>query len=64
MSSVAVPDQIREKFERLARKWKAEARFLSNTVQMAILDSYQRIIGMGGPAVPQILVALEREPDQ
>lgn len=64
MSTVAVPDRVEEKFRRLAAKWKAESRFLSNTVQMAMLDSYQSIIGMGEPVVPLILEALEREPDQ
>jgi hypothetical protein len=63
MSATAVPCQIREKFERLAAQWKNESRFLSNTVQIATLDSYQRIIGIGEPAVPLILEALEREPD-
>jgi hypothetical protein len=31
---------------------------------MAMLRPYQRIIGMGMPAVPLILKELEREPDQ
>ena len=64
MSAVAVPERVREKFQRLASQWKAESRFLSNTAQMAMLDSYQSIIGMGEPVVPLILEALEREPDQ
>ena len=37
---------------------------MSNTAQMAILPSYQRIIGMGMPAVPLILEELQREPNQ
>jgi hypothetical protein len=64
MNTVAASDRVREKFGCLAARWKAESRFLSNTVQMAMLDSYQRIIGMGEPAVPLLLEALEREPDQ
>jgi hypothetical protein len=32
--------------------------------QMATLKPYQRIIGMGSPAVPLILEELRREPDQ
>ena len=64
MAAVAVPDQVRAKFDRLAKKWKAESHFLSNTVQMAMLDSYQRIIGMGEAVVPLILETLAREPDQ
>ena len=31
---------------------------------MAMLKPYQRIIGMGWPAVPLILEELQREPDQ
>jgi len=64
MSAISVPERLRQKFSRLAGKWKAESRFLSNTVQMAMLDSYQRIIGMGEPAVPLILEELQREPRQ
>ena len=64
MSTVAVPERLRQKFERLAATWKTESRFLSNTVQMAMLDSYQRIIGMGEPVVPLILEELERDPRQ
>jgi len=64
MGAVAMPERLRERFERLATRWKAESRYLSNTVQMAMLDSYQRIIGMGEPAVPLILDELAREPRQ
>jgi hypothetical protein len=55
---------VRERFQRLATKWKEQSRYLSNTAQMAMLPPYQRIIGMGGPAVPLILEELRREPDQ
>jgi hypothetical protein len=52
------------RFQRLAAEWKRKSRYISNTAQMAILPSYQRIIGMGMDAVPLILKELEREPDQ
>ncbi len=52
------------RFQRLATEWKRKSRHMSNTAQMAILPSYQRIIGMGMDAVPLILKELEREPDQ
>ncbi len=45
-------------------QWKERSRYLSNTAQMALLDPYQRIIGMGVAAVPFILEELRREPDQ
>ncbi len=56
--------EIRESFQRLARQWKEQARFLSNSAQMAMLKPYQRIIGIGWPAVPLILEELRRDPDQ
>lgn len=54
----------RERFQRLAGEWKERARHMSNTAQMAMLPSYQRIIGMGWDAVPYILDELRREPNQ
>ena len=56
--------EIRENFQRLVRQWKEQARFLSNSAQMAMLKPYQRIIGIGWPAVPLILEELRRDPDQ
>jgi len=55
---------LRRRFERLAGDWKKRSKFLSNTAQMAMLPAYQRIIGMGLPAVPLILEELQRDPDQ
>ena len=56
--------EVRERFERLAAQWREESQFLSNSAQMAILKSYQQIIGIGQPAVPLLLEELRREPDQ
>jgi hypothetical protein len=53
---------IEERFRRLAGEWKEQARYLSNNVRMAMLPPYQRIIGLGMPAVPLILEELRREP--
>jgi hypothetical protein len=55
---------VRQRFRRLADEWKDQSRHLSNTAQMAMLRPYQRIIGLGLPAVPLILEELQREPDQ
>lgn len=52
----------RERFERLAAQWRTESRFMSNTTQMAMLQSYQNIIGMGESALPFILEDLRRKP--
>jgi hypothetical protein len=61
----AAPAQSpRERFERLAAEWKQRSKYLSNTAQMAMLPSYQRIVGMGAAAVPFILDELAREPNQ
>jgi hypothetical protein len=57
-------ERNRERFRRLADEWKEQSRFLSNTMQSAMLKPYQRIIGMGWDAVPFILEELEREPRQ
>jgi hypothetical protein len=55
---------VEERFRRLAREWKEQSRYLSNTAQMAMLQPYQRIIGLGLPVVPLILEELNREPNQ
>ncbi len=54
---------IRDRFQQLVAEWKEQSRYLSNTAQMAMLRPYQRIIGMGQPAVRLILEELRREPD-
>lgn len=64
MASAVVTADIRDRFQRLTAEWKEQSRYLSNTAQIAMLQPYQRIIGMGLPAVPLILAELEREPDQ
>lgn len=55
--------RIRPRFQRLSDEWKEQSRYLSNTAQMAMLPSYQRIVGMGWPVVPLILESLQSEPD-
>jgi hypothetical protein len=63
MTTTSTTD-LRGRFQRLAAEWKEQSRYLSNTAQMAMLKPYQRIIGMGLPAVPFILEELRREPNQ
>ena len=46
---------IRDRFRRLAAEWKQQSLLMSNPAQMAMLKSYQQIIGMGPEAVPLIL---------
>jgi hypothetical protein len=56
--------ELKGRFARLAADWKARSQYLSNVAHIAMLPSYQRIIGMGLPVVPLILAELQREPDQ
>ncbi len=63
VTSLAPSQTQRERFGRLATEWKQQSRFMSSTAQMAMLPSYQRIIGMGLIAVPLILEELGRQPD-
>lgn len=62
MSSTSSSKSVEERFRRLAAEWKEQARYLSNTMRMAMRPSYQRIIGLGMPVVPLILEELRREP--
>ena len=55
---------LQDRFRRLAHEWREQSRYLSNNAQIAMLRPYQRIIGMGMPAVPLILEELRSEPDQ
>jgi hypothetical protein len=55
--------KTRERFQRLVAEWKQQSRYMSNSAQMAMLRSYQRIVGMGMEAVPLILEELQKEPD-
>jgi hypothetical protein len=53
-----------EKFGRLKTEWNLASAHMSSTTDMAMLPSYQQIIGMGEKAIPLILSELEKEPDQ
>ena len=55
--------ELTSAFEKLVREWKRESGYLSSSKQMALLPSYQRIIGFGPAALPLILNQLEREVD-
>jgi len=50
-------------FRELADKWRAETRFISSVEKLSMNYSYQRIIGMGSPAVPLLLRELKQKPD-
>jgi hypothetical protein len=63
MSSTQVVESIDERFHELRDDWKSKTRHLSNTAQISLVFSYQKIIGMGPAVVPMILSELEKEPD-
>jgi hypothetical protein len=48
-------------FRILAENWRKERGITSSATKMAMCPSYQRIIGMGGSAVPFILREMENE---
>jgi len=54
---------LEREFQRLYQTWRAETRFTSSATEKAMHPAYQRIIGMGQPAVPFVLRELERAPD-
>ena len=58
-----VDANVRERFQHLKEDWKLQSRYLSNSAQIAMLWSYQQIIGMGPAVVPVILAELQRETD-
>jgi hypothetical protein len=54
---------VARQFARLATEWRSATRYLSSATDIAMHPAYQRIIGLGRPAVPLILEELQREPD-
>jgi len=54
---------ILPQFQQCLSEWKSESQFLSSSVKMAMLHSYQRIIGLGPAVIPLILIELARDPD-
>jgi len=54
--------ELKMEFERLSRKWKEETFFQSSLSALYTHPAYQRIIGMGRPALPFVLRDLEQSP--
>jgi hypothetical protein len=63
MAVVESSKSLAERFLELTLDWKSKSRHLSNTAQISMIFSYQKIIGMGPLVVPLILAELQREPD-
>src|SRR5436309_1161421 len=51
------------KFQELVRQWRDERGAMSSITEMSILPAYQKIIGMGPPAIPLIIAQLKSEGD-
>lgn len=56
-------EDIEGEFSELVRKWKGERRATSSTTSIVMHPAYQRIIGMGKPALPLILRELNKQLD-
>ena len=54
---------LEAEFTRLADEWRGERGPSSSIAKLVLHPAYQRIIGLGLPAVPLILRELERQPD-
>lgn len=54
--------EVEREFEQLKEEWKRETVFLSSMTRICTHPAYQRIIGLGVPAVRLILLDLQREP--
>jgi hypothetical protein len=55
--------QLKAEFEKLAKEWKNDKRATSSSTALAMHPAYQRIIGLGKPALPFILSELQRDVD-
>ena len=53
-------ERLEKTFNELADQWRKEAGMLSVVQQKAIHPAYQRIIGMGKPALPLIFKELQK----
>lgn len=55
-------EAIKQRFARLAERWRNETAALSSVSQIAMNPAYQEIIGLGRAATPLILKELKRQP--
>ena len=53
---------LRTRFQQLVTDWKTETRFCSSVSQIAMHQSYQKIIGLGPAVLPLILRELRDHP--
>lgn len=63
MSTAEIAEPLEQRFEKYRDDWVSKTRHLSNTAQMAMVFSYQHIIGLGPAVVPLILKELQNKTD-
>lgn len=63
VSTASPGESLRDRFARLAARWKDETGHLSSITPMVLHPAYQRIIEMGSAALPLILEDLSRTQD-
>lgn len=61
VGSLAASDTFEAEFRRLAGKWRRERPRELDAHFQAMHPAYQRIVGMGAPALPLLLAELERD---
>lgn len=54
---------LAQQFQFLADQWRRETRHHSLMSDIVLNTAYQRIIGMGAPAIPLLLQELKQKPD-
>lgn len=59
LSPLTDQDKLQQEFATLAQQWREETIFLSSMTAKLAHPAYQRIIGLGGAAVPLLLRELE-----
>jgi hypothetical protein len=57
------PAELQKEFDRNARQWEKETRYLSSVPDIVMHPSYQRILGMGRQALPLIFHELATKPN-
>jgi len=55
-------ESLRKEFRKHSKIWRDETAFTSSVSDIVLHPSYQRIIGLGGEAVPLILRELDKSP--
>ncbi|SRR6266545_678039 len=53
-------EELERKFRLLADQWRRETRYISSLSKMSMHSAYQKIVGMGKPAIPLILRELQK----